>query len=559
MCLGIFDDILVYSPTWELHLHHIELVLQLLSQDSWQVKLSKCSFGQQEITYLGHIVSKAGVSTDPSKVATVVSWPVPATIKALRGFLGLAGYYRKFVKNFGVLAKPLTELLRKNVVFVWTSHHDTAFQALKQALSSAPVLALPNFHKPFSIETDASGKGIGAVLQQDGHPLAFVSKALGTANMGLSAYEKEYLAILLAVTQWRTYLQHAEFCIYTDQRSLIHLNEQRLHTPWQQKVFTKLLGLQYKLIYKKGSDNNAADALSRRPHEEGQIIALSVASSSWLQEVVDGYQTDPEALKLLAALAVNDCPPYSLNNGVIRYKQRVWLGSNTAIQTKVTNALHSSAVGGHSGFPVTYSRVKQLFYWPHMKDSIRTLVGACVVCHQAKPDRSKYPGLLQPLPVPTQAWQVISLDFIEGLPQSAGYTVILVVVDRLTKFAHFVPMRHPFTALKVAQVFMQAVYRLHGMPESIVSDRDRVFTSTLWKELFRLSDTQLLMSSSYHPQTDGQTERVNQCLETFLRCFVQACPSKWSSWLAVAEFWYNCCFHASLGRSPFEVLYGRTP
>lgn len=324
-------------------------------------------------------------------------------------------------------------------------------------------------------------------------------------------------------------------------------------------MFTKLLGLQYKLIYKKGSDNNAADALSRRPHEEGQIIALSVASSSWLQEVVDGYQTDPEALKLLAALAVNDCPPYSLNNGVIRYKQRVWLGSNTAIQTKVTNALHSSAVGGHSGFPVTYSCVKQLFYWPHMKDSIRTLVGACVVCHQAKPDRSKYPGLLQPLPVPTQAWQVISLDFIEGLPQSAGYTVILVVVDRLTKFAHFVPMRHPFTALKVAQVFMQAVYRLHGMPESIVSDRDRVFTSTLWKELFRLSDTQLLMSSSYHPQTDGQTERVNQCLETFLRCFVQACPSKWSSWLAVAEFWYNFCFHASLGRSPFEVLYGRTP
>jgi hypothetical protein len=241
--LVFFDDILVYSPTWELHLHHIELVLQLLSQDSWQVKLSKCSFGQQEITYLGHVVSKTGVSTDTSKVATVVSWPVPATIKALRGFLGLAGYYRKFVKNFGVLAKPLTELLKKNVVFVWTSQHDTAFQALKQALSSAPVLALPNFHKPFSIETDASRKGIGALLQQDGHPLAFVSKALGTTNMCLLAYEKEYLVILLVVTQWRTYLHHAKFCFYSDQRSLIHLNEQSMHTPWQQKVFTKLLGL----------------------------------------------------------------------------------------------------------------------------------------------------------------------------------------------------------------------------------------------------------------------------------------------------------------------------
>jgi ribosomal protein L21E len=163
------------------------------------------------------------------------------------------------------------------------------------------------------------------------------------------------------------------------------------------------------------------------------------------------------------------------------------------------------------------------------------------------------------LSVPSQAWQAISLDFIEGLPQSGSYNTILVKVDRLTKYAHFVPLRHPFTALKVAQVFMAAVYRLHGMPESIVSDRDRIFTSTLWKELFQLSGTQLQMSSAYHPQMDGQTERVNQCLETYLRIFVQACPSKWNSWLSVAEYWYNCCFHSSLGKSPFEVLYGRQP
>lgn len=254
-----------------------------------------------------------------------------------------------------------------------------------------------------------------------------------------------------------------------------------------------------------------------------------------------------------------EVPPYSLHNGVIRYNNRVWLGSNVQVQTKVTTALHSSAIGGHSGFPVTYSRIKQLFYWPGMKAFIKKFVAACEVCHKAKPDRSRYPGLLQPLPVPQQAWQSISLDFIEGLPRSNTYDTVLVVVDRLTKYGHFIPLHHPFTALKVAQRFMDTVYRLHGMPESIVSDRDRVFTSTLWKELFRLSDTQLLMSSSYHPQTDGQTERVNQCLETFLRCFVQSCPTKWSLWLSVAEYWYNCCFHTSLGRSPFEVLYGRSP
>jgi hypothetical protein len=151
------------------------------------------------------------------------------------------------------------------------------------------------------------------------------------------------------------------------------------------------------------------------------------------------------------------------------------------------------------------------------------------------------------------------LDFIEGLPRSGNFNTILVIVDRLSKYAHFVAMCHPFTALTVAKVFMTTVFRLHGMPDSIVSDRDRIFTSSLWKELFRLSGTQLHMSSSYHPQTNGQTEHVNQCVETYLRCFVQSCPSKWSSWLPTAEYWYNCCFHTSLGRSPFEVLYGHSP
>jgi hypothetical protein len=346
----------------------------LLSCDCWQVKLSKCSFGRQQITYLGHIISQAGVSTDPSKVETVVSWPVPQTSKELRGFLGLAGYYWKLVRNFGVIAKPLIEMLKKNTVLVWTSIQDTTFQALKQALSSAPVLALPNFNKPFSVETDASGKGIGAVLQQDNHPLAFVSKALGA----LSTYEKEYLAILFIVSQWCTYLQYAEFYIYTYQHSLSHLNEQRLHTPWKQKVFTKLLGLQYKIIYKKGVDNNVADTLSRRPHEAA-LFALSATSSTGMQDVVDGYQTDEEALKLLAALAISEHPPFTLHNGVIKYGNRVWLGTNVPLQTKVTAALHSSALGGHSGFPITYSRIKQLFHWPRMKSFIREFVAACEV------------------------------------------------------------------------------------------------------------------------------------------------------------------------------------
>jgi hypothetical protein len=205
-------------------------VLQLLADNKWKVKRSKCSFAQQSVDYLGHVISSTGVATDDAKIAAVRDWPVPTDVKQLRSFLGLAGYYRIFVRGYGSISKPLTELLKKHVPFIWTSETQLAFTVLKSALVSAPVLALPDFTCTFVVEIDASDQGIGAVLLQRGHPLAFVSKALGPHNCGLSAYEKEYMAILLAVEQWRAYLQHREFVIRTDHASLTHLADQRLHT-----------------------------------------------------------------------------------------------------------------------------------------------------------------------------------------------------------------------------------------------------------------------------------------------------------------------------------------
>jgi hypothetical protein len=240
--LVFFDDILIYSKTLEDHVRHIKQVFQLLSQDQWKVKLSKCVFAQREISYLGHVISQDGVATDPAKVSAISAWPTPS-VKELRSFLGLAGYYRKFVRNFGIISQPLTALLKKHALFVWTQDQVDSFSALKDALCHSLVLALPDFSKTFCIETDANGCGVGAVLLQEGNPLAFFSRALGPKSQGLSTYEKEYMAILLAVQQWRQYLQHVEFIIYTDQKSLAQLNDQRIPTPWQQKVFTKLLGL----------------------------------------------------------------------------------------------------------------------------------------------------------------------------------------------------------------------------------------------------------------------------------------------------------------------------
>lgn len=255
-------------------------------------------------------------------------------------------------------------------------------------------------------------------------------------------------------------------------------------------------------------------------------MAISAPTIQWLSSLQDWYGSDAKASSLLAQLAVNDaaCPPFSLQQGIIQYKNKIWLGSHSDLQRQVMAALHCSPIGGHSGYLATFSKISGLFFWPGMRKDILQFIRTCSVCLQAKPDRTRYPGLLEPLPIPEFTWEIISLDFIEGLPMSANANSILVVVDKYTMFAHFIPLRHPFTAASVARLFFDHVYRLHGLPKSIFSYCDRIFTSRLWQLLFQMAGIQLWMSSSYHPQTDGHTERVNQCLETFLRCFVHACP-----------------------------------
>lgn len=377
---------------------------------------------------------------------------------------------------------------------------------------------------------------MGAVLLQGGHPLAYVSKPLGPKTQGLSIYEKEYLAVLIAVEQWRTYLQLAEFIIYTDQKSLTHLNDQRLNTMWQQKVFTKLLGLSYRIVYKKGMENSAADALSRRGHPEGVCCAISLATQ-WCADITLGYQADPQAQELLVKLATSPAgsSPFSLQDGLIRFKQCIWVGNNQELQQKLIRAFTVHRWVVTPGYQLPPNACSRCLLGPASNDMSISLVDqfvcSCPTCQQAKVERVKYPGLLQPLETPTTAWQVISLDFVEGLPPSHGYNCVMVVVDLFSMYGHFIGLKHPFTALSVAKQFMLHVYKLHGLPTAMVSDRDRIFTSQLWRELFSLAGVELRMSSAYHPQSDGQTERVNQCMETFLRYFANAVPSKWYEFL----------------------------
>ncbi|WVZ62139.1 hypothetical protein U9M48_011919 [Paspalum notatum var. saurae] len=547
--LVFLDDILIFSPNLETHLSHLTLVLAKLRQHKLYLKPSKCTFAQQSVEYLGHIISDQGVSTDPAKTEVMLTWPRPPLLLNYEHSWGLL----TIIGSYGVIAKPLTQLLRVKQ-FSWSDSAEQAFLNLKIAMSCTPVLAIPNFSQPFVVETDACADGIGAVLMQHGRPIAFLSKALGPSHSNYSIYEKEFLALIMAVDKWKQYLHFQEFVIRTDHKSLAYLSEQNLHSPLQRKAMARLMGLNFKIVYKQGKDNVAADALSRVAHLM-HLQAVSATQPVWLQEVLNSYTTDPQAQQLLAQLAVSspNAEGFSLEQGLIKHNNLIWIGNNSALRTKLIAVLHSSPIGGHSGSNATYYKIKKFFYWKGIKQDVATFVQQCQICQQAKHSLHHPFGLLQPLPLPEAAWQDISMDFVEGLPSSDHANAILVVVDRFTKFAHFLAIKHPYTAKGIAQLM------LHGLPKTIVSDRDPVFISHFWQELFRLYGVQLQLSTSYHPQTDGQTERVNQSLKMYLRCAVHEFPHQWKKWLPLAELWYNSSYHTSLHCSPFKALYGYEP
>ena len=558
--LVFFDDILIYSQSMTDHLQHLQIVFELLKGHQLVAKRSKCAFGIPQVEYLGHVISKEGVATDLKKIQAVRDWPAPQNVKQLRGFLGLTGYYRRFVRNYGSISKPLTQLLKKDA-FTWRKETITAFRNLKRAMTQPPVLALPNLNKPFVVETDASGSGLGAVLMQDGHPIAFISKALGPRQQALSTYEREMLAILQAVTKWRHYLWGRHFTIRTDHVSLKYLLAQKVSYPSQHIWLTKLLGFDYDIEYRKGKENIAADALSRCTSGEVFSLTLSTISTKLLAAVQASWTTDNNLVELITQLQQdpNSHPLYAWANGHLYRKGKLVVGNDPTLQGQLISLYHDSAIGGHSGITVTAKRVGSLFYWRKQHKHVRAYVRECHICQKNKSENVLTPGLLQPLPIPLAPFVDISMDFIEGLPLSKGKNVVLVVVDRFSKYAHFIALSHPYTATTVADAFMNNIYKLHGLPASIVSDRDPVFLSRFWKDLFTYQGVQLLHSTAYHPQTDGQTEVVNRCLEQYLRCMTNKTPDQWSKWLPLAEWWYNTNYHSSLKTTPFEVLYGQIP
>ena len=562
--LLFFDDILIYSSDVHLHEEHLILVFTVLQENQLHVNKAKCQLGQERLEYLGHWISADGVSTDEGKVSSILKWPMPKCIRDVRSFLGLAGYYRKFVRNYALIAKPLFHITKGNKL-IWSGDVENAFNQLKNALATTPVLALPDFTHPFVVETDASNLGIGAVLVQHGRPIAYYSHGLPKSKVPRSAYEIELFAVVMAVQKWKHYLTHSPFTIRTDQMSLKYLWEQREIPSQFAKWLVKLMGFRFTVEYIEGRTNKAADALSRvqlqNQCDDATLQEITVLFSPDVKAICQEVFQDPSLLKIINHLQDNPDiqSHYSISQNQLRYKGRLVIPRNSAFIKVILSDFHDSPVGGHAGYLKTYKRVADQFFWTGMKADIKRYVSECQVCQINKTSSLSPAGLLQPLLIPQKIWEDISMDFIEALPRSEGFDTIWVIVDRLSKYGHFVPLKHPFNACGLAHLFVKEIIRLHGIPQSIVSDRGKIFMGLFWQEIHKLQGTQLNFTSANHPESDGQTEVVNKRLGNYLRCFSSTKPTSWCSWLPWAEFCYNTSYHVSTHTTPFKIVYGRDP
>lgn len=562
------DDILIYSKTPEEHEEHVKLVLQRLREAKLYAKLSKCAFFQQRIEFLGYIITPEGISPDPRKIQAVQDWPKPTNVTEVLRFLGFAGFYRRFVKGYSSIAAPLSDLTKAGAgttPVTWNPTAESAFSALKQAMTTAPVLQPFDPGKPIKVTTDASDVGIGAELaQQHGsvwHPVAFLSRKLTPAEQNYPTHEKELLAIIHALKTWSHYLSGSHFTVYTDHHPLRYLHSQPSLSKRQARWLDTLAEHDFEVRYIPGPSNRVADALSRQLHAISSIVNTDLST-----RIITAYAQDPTVTTMIKALQ-SDSPPADLqltlsDTGLLYDTSagapRVYIPDDPEIKALLLHEAHDAS--GHFGIDKTLETLARNYYWPHLRASVNHYVRSCDACQRNKTVNAKPSGPLQPLPIPPTRWHTVTLDLITGLPKTkTGYDAIVVFVDKLTKLTHYAPTKKTVDAPGLAAIFLDTVYKHHGLPEVLISDRDSKFTGKFWQSLFKMCGTKLSMSTAYHPQTDGQTERANRTLVEALRSFVNTKHDDWDKHLPAIEFAYNNSVNPSTGHTPFYLNYGYHP
>ncbi|KAL0164855.1 hypothetical protein M9458_040608, partial [Cirrhinus mrigala] len=556
-CVIVYiDDILIYSNSYPEHVQHVRKVLKRLISHQLYAKEEKCDFHQSRISFLGYIISPEGVAMDERKVEAVLRWPRPSTLRELQRFLGFANFYRRFIRNFSTVAAPLTTMIKKGTTrLTWSPAALQAFGNLRQRFSTAPILHHPDPDQPFVVEVDASSTGVGAVLsQRHGEPpklfpCAYFSHKLSPAECNYDVGNRELLAIKLALEEWRHWLEGAEhpFTVLTDHRNLEYLRSAKTLNHRQARWALYFTRFRFQVTYRPGSQNTKADALSR-VHEPGQSTnppepvlptSIIVAPVVWdiLTEITEAQNQDPPPAECPANLTY---VPLSL-------------------RSRVLSEVHSVPSSGHPGIEATLHLLSNRYWWPTMRLDTINFIKACTACNTAKVPRRLPAGLLQPLPVPQRPWSHIAIDFVTDLPPSNGYTTILSVVDRFSKACRFIPLPKLPSALETAEVLCNWVFRLYGLPEDIVSDRGPQFTSRLWAAFFHLLGVNVSLTSGYHPQANGQIERLNQELTRFLRTYCQNRQEDWNRYLFWAEYAQNSLRKPSTSLTPFQCVLGFQP
>ncbi|GJX86205.1 RNA-directed DNA polymerase [Tanacetum coccineum] len=547
-----FDDILVFTPTQELHLHHLRQVFEVLRAQKQYTNTKKCHFLTDKVVFLGYIVFKDGIQMDPAKVDAIISWPTPTNIHETHSFHGLASFYRRFIRNFSTIMAPITECL-KGSMFYWTREADEAFELLKRKVIEAPVLTLPGFGEVFEVHCDASGVGIEGVLSQKGRPVAFFSEKLNETRRKYSTYDKEFYAIIRSLEYWHHYLISKEFILYFDHEALKYINGQHKLKPRHAKWVEFMQSYTFSIKYKAGILNKVADALSRR-HTLLSTMQVQTIGYETFKEL---YVNDSDFAGIWQKSQDKPYPPFTIQDGFLFKGNRLCI-PNCSLRESIIEEGYTGGLVGHFGVTKTMAWLNDHFYRPRMERNISRFVERCRVCKLAK-TRSINAGLYQPLPVPVASWVDVSLDFVLGLPcTQRNKDSIMVVVDKFSKMAHFVPCNKTFDASKVACSFLQEIVRLHGVPKTITSDRDVKFMGHFWRTLWRKLGTKLQFSSSHHPQINGQTEVVNRRLGNLLRSLVGETPRQWNLVLPQAEFAYNRSQNRTTGKTPFEVVNGVT-